>query len=422
MASAIEPLDHRALFEAAPALLLVLAPNAPEFTILDASDAYLRATLTTRAEIVGRGLFEVFPDNPADRDASGTTNLRASLERVLATRAPDAMAVQKYDIPTPERERGSFEERHWSPLNVPVLSPDGEVRWIVHRVEDVTAFVKGDESAHRHRADAECEILARSRELDAANRKLRLLNEELDAFSYSVSHDLRAPIRHILGFMQLLLRTADPKLDEKERRHLDTIRTAAERANRLIEALLSFARMARADMHSTRVDVRELVDEARASLAQDAEEHRARFSLGPLPQVRADREMLRVVFTNLLSNALKYARHREPPVIEVGSTVRDDGSVVLFVRDNGVGFDMAHRDKLFGVFQRLHGSAEFQGTGIGLATVRRIVLRHGGEVWGEGHPGRGATFSFSLPAPRVVATPAGAPGPTLDADRLESIP
>jgi signal transduction histidine kinase len=402
---AAKPIEYRRLFEGAPALLLVLAPDPPRYTILDATDAYLRATGTERARIAGFGIFEVFPDNPDDLAASGVRNLRASLDRVVESRSPDAMAVQKYDIPRPGE--GRFEERYWSPVNVPVLSPAGEIEWIVHRVEDVTAFVGGEAASVR----AGLEILGRSRELDAANRQLRVLNEELEAFSYSVSHDLRAPVRHILAFLQLLLRTAAPKLDEKERHYLDTVRRAAERAAELIEDLLAFARMARVGTTPASLDLRVLVDEVRSSLVADSGlAARARFTVGSLPTVRADPGLLRVVLINLLSNALKYARDRSPPEIEVGGVPQPDGGIAVFVRDNGVGFDMAHRDKLFAPFQRLHSSSQFEGTGLGLATVRRIVMRHGGDVWAAGDVGRGATFWFSFPAAAIVRAPADAPG------------
>lgn len=400
------PVDFQRVFESLPAPVLLLEADAPRFTIAWANDAYLRATLTDRPGIVGRGLFEVFPDNPADPHARGVHNLRASLARVVATGAPDVMAIQKYDVRRPEHVGGGFEERYWTPVNVPVLSVAGELRWIVHRVENVTAFVRRSQELRERASASELEILARTRELQDANRQLQLLNDELEAFSYSVSHDLRAPIRHILGFMELLLRTAAARLDAKELRYAETIRGSAERAGRLVDDLLSFARMARADVSPAVVDVGALVDEVRATLAPEGHAAQARWKVGPLPVVRADREMLRIVFTNLLANAAKYARNRSPPVIEVGCTPRPDGGVAFSVTDNGVGFDMAAADKLFGVFQRLHPATEFEGVGIGLATVRRIVVRHGGDVWAEGEPGRGATFAFSLPASSVL--PGGA--------------
>lgn len=394
--------DFRLLFEASPTPMLVVAPDSPDFTIRAATDAYLSATMTVRERIVGRRIFDVFPDNPADSSATGVRNLGASLERVLSAKVPDAMGVQQYDM----RERsgaGTFAERYWSTLNAPVLSEDGRVLWIVHRVEDVTEYVRESRSLAGRTAEMQREILLRSRELEAVNRQLRLLNEGLEAFSYSVSHDLRAPIRHILGFMALLLRTAAPKLDAAETHHLDTIRAAAEKAGRLIDDLLSFARLARTEVHPQRIDLKALVEDVVTSLAEEGAGREVRWSVGSLPEVRADKELLRVALDNLLTNALKYTRERTPALIEIYGTVEADGRCVITVRDNGIGFDMRYADKLFGVFQRLHRAEQFEGSGVGLAMVRRIVLHHGGDVWAHGETGRGATFSFSLPPDQPAA-------------------
>jgi signal transduction histidine kinase len=249
-------------------------------------------------------------------------------------------------------------------------------------------------------AELEQRVLDRTAALEAANA-------ELEAFSYSVSHDLRAPLRHVAGFAQMLTRTGAAKLDGKERHYLDTILTSAQEAGRLIDDLLSFARMTRAELQWARVDTGAVVREAKAEASSNAPGRAVSWRLGSLPEVRGDREMLRQVFANLLSNAIKYSRDRTPAEIEVGSAPRDDGTIVFFVRDNGVGFDMRYAGKLFGVFQRLHRSDEFEGTGIGLANVRRIVQRHGGEVWAKAEPGLGATFFFSLPMRGRTAAPLG---------------
>jgi signal transduction histidine kinase len=221
-------------------------------------------------------------------------------------------------------------------------------------------------------------------------------NRELESFSYSVSHDLRAPIRHIAGFTQLLEAHAREGLDPKSKKYLATIAESAENAGKLIDELLEFSRIGRAALQSRDLDLRELFDERWRQLAMERGGRTIELVVGKLPPVHADPTFTGVVITNLLSNAMKYTEPRDAAVVEVTGR-RDGRDVIVDVRDNGVGFDMKYVDKLFGVFQRLHGE-EFAGVGIGLANVKRIVERHGGRVWAEGRPDGGATFHFSLPA------------------------
>ena len=234
------------------------------------------------------------------------------------------------------------------------------------------------------------------RQLEHEAARVRALNEELEAFTYSVSHDLRAPVRHVSGFVDLLRRRTDVAWDETARRHLDTIGRAAAHMGQLIDDLLAFSRMGRTDLLRTRVNLGRIVRELLAELRATGD---VEWQVDDLPDVAGDPAMLRIVLGNLLGNALKYTRTRERPRIQVGTLPRDGPDVVVFVRDNGVGFDMAYAEKLFGVFQRLHAAEEFEGTGIGLATVRRIVHRHGGRTWAHGAVDQGATFFFSLPVP-----------------------
>jgi signal transduction histidine kinase/uncharacterized membrane protein affecting hemolysin expression len=396
--------ELRSLFELLPGLYLVLTP---ELTIVTASDAYLKATMTRREDITGRALFDVFPDNPADTGADGASNLRASLERVKATLAADTMAIQKYDIRRPD---GVFEERYWSPVNSPIVGADRRLLYIIHRVEDVTEFVRRKDAApgaagmQARLEQMEAEIFRSTQAVKSANQQLHAANAELEAFSYSVSHDLRAPLRHIDGFANLLQKQSGAVLDAQGQRYLATISGAARQMGRLIDDLLSFSRMGRAHMQLGTVDQDSLV----AAVIQDGHfstpGQPIDWQVAPLPRVQADQAMLRQVWANLISNAVKYSGKVAQPRIEIGAQASPDSPEhVFFVRDNGAGFDMRYRDKLFGVFQRLHAAAEFEGTGIGLANVRRIISRHGGRTWAEGEPGRGATFYFSLPT--TPATP-----------------
>jgi signal transduction histidine kinase len=233
-------------------------------------------------------------------------------------------------------------------------------------------------------------------ELEHQVREFSVVNEELEAFTYSVSHDLRAPLRHVTGFAALMERSAASKLDADERRWLHTIADAGARMGRLIDDLLAFSRSGRTTLVNKRVPLEQVVREAQAELAADPRSADVTWVVAPLPDVEGDSAMLRLVFVNLIGNALKYTRNRPDPRIEIGVD-RQPGEIVIFVRDNGVGFDMQYVDKLFGVFQRLHDVEDFEGTGIGLANVRRIVHRHGGRTWAEGVVDAGATFYFSLP-------------------------
>jgi len=671
--------DFQALFESAPGLYLVLTPA---LTIVAVSDAYLKATMTKREEILGRGLFEVFPDNPDDPAATGVRNLRASLDRVLTHRAPDTMAVQKYDIRRPESEGGGFEERYWSPVNSPVLGADGKVAYIIHRVEDVTAFVhlkqsgseqyRITEELRSRAAEMEAEVFRRAQQIqevnnqlrtelearkraeealrdseerfravaetatdaivaadksghityfnpgaerifgyaarDAIGRPLTLLmpqrfhdahrqglarflatgvarvvgrtvelvgqrkdgtefplelslaswkvggdtffagilrditerkraeellraseerfhlmvthvedyaifmldvegnvatwnagaerikgyradeiigrhfscfyvsydvqagkpeqllqeavrrgrcedegwrvrkdgsqfwantvitalrdqhrtllgftkvtrditertrleqeiqqhsvaleaaNKELDAFSYSVAHDLRAPLRAIDGFSRILLEDHAPTLAPEAQHYLNVVRKNSQRMGLLIDDLLAFSRLSRQPLNKQPVRPADLVRQCVDELRAEQQGRRVEIAIGDLPACQADPALLKHVWMNLMSNALKYTRKQEMAVIEVGSR-EQSGACVYFVKDNGVGFDMQYADKLFGVFQRLHRPEDYEGTGVGLAIVQRVIHRHGGRVWAEAAVNQGATFYFTF--------------------------
>ncbi|MBZ0301423.1 MAG: PAS domain S-box protein [Anaerolineae bacterium] len=634
--------DFQRLFESAPDLYLVLMPD---FTIVAASEAYLRATMTVREEILGRGIFDVFPDNPNDPTATGVSNLRASLERVLHHQVVDVMAIQQYDIQRPESEGGGFEERYWSPTNSPVCGPDGEVTAIIHRVEEVTrrtqierlleasearfltafeqaavgiAYITPDgrwlrvnqklcdilgytrdemltlrfqdvthpddlqddlayfqqirsgeiadyviekrsirkdqsiiwanwtvspvrensnkpiyficvvediterkrleqairESEARHRTlfetmaqgvlyesgdgsiigansaaqdilgltldqlmgkvpidprwgvihedgsdfpadtrpaatvrqtgqsirgvimgifnprddayrwvvvnaepqlqpgqaapqqiyvtftditphkQAQAQIEALNEILERRAVELEATNKELEAFSYSVSHDLRAPLRSINGFSQILLEDYADQLDASGQAYLQRVRAAANRMAELIDDLINLARIARAEMHFEPVDLSELARNIVREIVDTKPERQVEFVIQEGMVVDGDNRMLRIMLENLIHNAWKFTSRKPQAHIEIGVQEQPDETCVFFVRDDGAGFNMAYADKLFGAFQRLHAITDFEGTGIGLATVQRVIHRHGGRIWAEGAVGQGATFYF----------------------------
>jgi signal transduction histidine kinase len=248
---------------------------------------------------------------------------------------------------------------------------------------------KDEEEILRLNKQLEQRVVDRTAELAEANK-------ELEAFSFSVSHDLRAPLRHVEGFIEILQNTKGPTLDAEARQYLQTISDSARQMGRLIDDLLAFSRTARAELRKTRIQMNELVKVAIRDFQHENETRKIKWTVGQLPEVQADPALLRQVLFNLLSNALKYTRTRSEAHIEIGSS-RTNTEEVIFVRDNGVGFDMRYVHKLFGVFQRLHRATDFEGTGVGLANVRRIISRHSGRTWAESELGKAATFYFSLP-------------------------
>jgi signal transduction histidine kinase len=378
--------NFRLLFESAPGLYLVLTPD---LTIVAVSDAYLAATMTTREQIVGRTIFDVFPDNP---DASGVRNLKASLDRVRQTRIADAMAVQKYDIRRPETEGGGFEERFWSPANTPVFDAHRDLAYIIHRVEDVTEFMHLADTQKRELIDV---LNERHQRLKQVTRDLEDSNRELEAFSYSISHDLRAPLRHIDGFSQMLIDEWPIGLAPAAREHLGRVQSASRRMAELIDDLLRLSQIGRADMHRQRVDLSALARTVARGLERSEPSRKVHWQIADNLIADGDQRLLHIVLENLLGNAWKFTGHVPLAEIEVGSCELE-GRPAWFIRDNGAGFDARYASRLFAPFQRLHTESEFAGTGIGLATVHRIIRRHGGQIVAEGAVGHGATFRWTL--------------------------
>ncbi|MGZ3861752.1 MAG: ATP-binding protein [Bacteroidia bacterium] len=582
-------INFRLLFESAPGLFLILKPDAPHFTIAGASDAYLAATMTERKKIVGHSLFKIFPDNPDDKTADGSSNLLRSLETVLKTKAAHTMPIQKYDIPRPLSEGGGFEERYWSPHNAPVFNDKNEIEYIIHRAEDVTESAlfkkhsieeiqttrdrleeqdnlieekdnllnenqerinailevlikytsldfsrqvklspKGDEldaiamglntlsaelesyikqlqqseekfekafslnpagitltnittgkwvevnesfermtgyereellgksssdldifskderkkilvelekkgsvknyevyfkkkngekgsaifsnepiliSGKPHvisilyditaKKEAEKKVQKLNRELQTNFVQLESVNKELESFSYSVSHDLRAPLRAIDGYAGILEEDYGKALDNEGKRILEAVKYNAKKMGSLIDDLLAFSRLGKKELVKTDINMNQLMEGALYDLNKSIK-HSAKVKIKHLSPARGDYGLLSQVAINLLSNAIKYSSKVKDPAIEISSE-QNDKETIYTIKDNGAGFDMKYVNKLFGVFQRLHTMEEFDGTGVGLAIVQRIMAKHGGKVWAEGEKNKGATFRFSLP-------------------------
>jgi signal transduction histidine kinase len=341
--------DFQLFFEQSPDDLLVLLPDTPRYTAVAATQGRLDSMHRARQQIFGRGLLDLVPGPQAGE----TADLLASLERVLATRLPDTMAVEKHDAPLPG---GGIEVRYLRSHNIPILSPSGEVRYILHRTVDVTEW---------------------EREIDRVRR-------ELDAFSHSVTHDLRGPLHSIDGFCELLLEENAGQLNAEGRDRLNMVRKGAQRMAQLIEGLLRFTRLSRGELHRIPFELSMLVRSVAMQIREGKDGRPFKLTIQDGVNVDGDPHLLQIVLENLLSNAWKFTSKRADAEIEFGSGQSDadgrPGETYYYVRDNGAGFDMS----------------EFHGTGVGLATVKRVVERHGGRVWAVGEVDKGATFYFTL--------------------------
>lgn len=290
--------------------------------------------------------------------------------------------------------------KYWADVVITRLrGPDGKISGYSKVIRDITERKRAQEEIRKLNAELEDRVFQRTVQLEAANK-------ELEAFSYSVSHDLRAPLRHIDGFAEMLGRTAGKELSESNRDLLKVISDSARQMGQLIDDLLTFSRTGRSELSLAPIEMNSLVQNAIQELSRDAGTGKVRWKVETLPGVMADPVTLRQVVINLLGNALKYSGKRPEARIEVGAK-EGRRDITFHIRDNGVGFDPRYTQKLFGVFQRLHAASEFQGTGIGLAIVRRIIARHGGKTWAEGALDKGATFYFSLPKTRMSANGQG---------------
>jgi PAS domain S-box-containing protein len=370
--------ERTAALTEANALLQALMDYMPDHIYFkDTQSRFIRSSrsqatmlgLSDPSEAIGKTDFDFFPQ---------AAQFFAQEQEVIRTGKP-IVGLEEWVV-WPDGRETCF-----STTKLPLRNPQGETIGIFGISHDIT---------ERKRIEQEIRQLNADLELQA--EQLRAANKELEAFSYSVSHDLRAPLRAIDGYTRILLEDYEPLLDEEGKRICGVISREARRMGQLIDDLLTFSRLGRKDLFTTGIDMEDLVRSVLAELVKDEDQQRIDLQIGTLPAVRGDASLIRQVWANLLDNALKFTSRKERAVIEVGATT-SQAELIYYVRDNGAGFEMAYADKLFGVFQRLHSEREFSGTGVGLAIVQRIIHRHGGRVWAEGEVEKGATFYFALP-------------------------
>lgn len=361
----------RAVFTACP-LPLALARES-DGSLFDVNPAWTARTGFSRDEVLGRRTVEIdLWVDPADRER-------------MAAILREHGAVDRFEF----RDRLKSGELREVESHVRRVTVGGR-QWLLSIFNDVTQARAMQRQVRDLNETLERRVVERTQELAAANKELVL-------FAHSVSHDLRTPLRGIDGYSTLLLEEHAAALNEEARSHLGRIRRGAQRMGRLIDDLLNLSRVTRSALNRSALNVSAMAVEIAADLARQAPERRAEWRIAPGIAVNADAGLMRIVLDNLLGNAWKYSRNADPAVIEVAAMAAPTGSAAFLVRDNGAGFEMAHADRLFTPFQRLHGDAEFEGAGIGLATVHRIVERHGGTLRGEGAPGEGAVFYVSIP-------------------------
>jgi len=413
-----ESTDYRAIVQGLPGLIVVLDA---ELRIVEISDAYNRATMTRRDEMLGKTMFEVFPDNPGDPAAAGAHNLRASLDRVLKSASSDTMAIQKYDVRKPQEEGGDFDERYWSVVNSPVLDRDGGIRYIIHKAEDVTEFIRlkqAQQQENRNNTElsapttrVEADIYERSREVAAASALLKTTNQALEeakaaaeaanlaksSFLATMSHEIRTPMNGVLGMANLLRRTP---LDARQQEYLNKIQTSGEHLLAIINDILDFSKIEAGKMQLAAEDfaLGDLISDTWSVVEERAKAkglEQKTVCSQPALFLRGDKTRLEQALVNFLGNAVKFT---ETGCLTLACQIEEETETDYLIRfevtDTGIGMTEEQVQRVFNAFEQADSSTsrKYQGTGLGLAITKRIAEVMKGETGVRSHPGQGSTF------------------------------
>jgi light-regulated signal transduction histidine kinase (bacteriophytochrome) len=398
-------LDYQKLFHTMPSRFIIFTTDDPAFTIIEESDEHATFLAMSREDVIGKSAFDVFPDDADHYKQASVNDLLKSFRKVIQTKQPDTMAAFRCSIKAAD---GTYSERYWQVTHYPLFDGSGNVKLIFQATVDITRERKELQKRRRLENELrqanerlESRVRERTAQLEATNADLTQSNRELEDFAYVASHDLQEPLRKIQTFGNLLESEYAVRLGEG-RDYLARMRNAAGRMSALIEDLLSFSRITTKAREFTNVNLQTIAKEVVSDLETHIEETEGEVHIKKLPIIQADPMQMRQLLQNLIGNALKFHKANEAPAVTVSAkltkaTAKNEAHCTISVQDNGIGFDEKYLDRIFSVFQRLHGRDHYEGTGIGLAVCRKIAERHGGSITATSEPGIGSTFLVTLP-------------------------